>query len=89
MPLPLALLDVLLGTLGLVLLHRILLGGRTHAPLPPGPKGLPIIGNVFDMPKSYEWQTYIEWSKKWGEPVFVHEPSSSADPISFQATSCP
>lgn len=92
MPLSLSLLDVLLGTLGLFLLHHILVGGRTRAPLPPGPQGLPIIGNVLDMPKSYEWQTYIEWSKKWGEAVFVYELLSYAVLIAdcplSQATSC-
>lgn len=35
-------------------------------PLPPGPKGLPIIGNVFDMPKSDEWLIMTKWGKKYG-----------------------
>lgn len=35
-------------------------------PLPPGPKGLPVIGNLLDMPTEFEWKTYHEWSKKLG-----------------------
>lgn len=35
-------------------------------PLPPGPKGLPIIGNLLDMPTEFEWKTYHEWCKKYG-----------------------
>ena len=35
-------------------------------PLPPGPKPLPIIGNVIDMPRGYEWLTYSEWAKQFG-----------------------
>lgn len=35
-------------------------------PLPPGPKGLPVIGNLLDMPTSFEWETYHKWSKELG-----------------------
>ncbi|KDR73253.1 hypothetical protein GALMADRAFT_251844 [Galerina marginata CBS 339.88] len=34
--------------------------------LPPGPKGLPIVGNVADMPAQEEWVTFAEWGRKWG-----------------------
>ena len=38
----------------------------SHLPLPPGPKGLPVIGNLRDMPTSFEWKTYHKWSKELG-----------------------
>ncbi len=41
-------------------------------PLPPGPKPLPIIGNVHQAPKSYGWRTYREWSKQYGPIVHVN-----------------
>ncbi|KAF8898320.1 cytochrome P450 [Mucidula mucida] len=48
----------------LVLRHII---RRTGAPLPPGPKGLPLIGNVLDMPtEGKDWLTYAEWGRKYG-----------------------
>lgn len=34
-------------------------------PLPPGPKGLPLIGNLLDMPKDFEWETYHQWCKEF------------------------
>ncbi|KAF5321938.1 hypothetical protein D9619_001235 [Psilocybe cf. subviscida] len=35
-------------------------------PLPPGPKGWPLIGNVFDMPMSRGWEVYHKWCKELG-----------------------
>lgn len=35
--------------------------------LPPGPKGLPVIGNVWDAPQSFPWVTYQRWSEDYGK----------------------
>lgn len=40
---------------------------RAFASLPPGPKGLPFIGNVLDMPSEKEWQTFARWGETWGD----------------------
>ena len=34
--------------------------------VPPGPPGLPIVGNIFDIPKAYEWLAYEEWGRLYG-----------------------
>jgi hypothetical protein len=34
---------------------------RPALPFPPGPKGLPIIGNALDMPSRNPWLTYWQW----------------------------
>lgn len=31
---------------------------------PPGPKGLPVIGNVLDMPRMNPWVAFRDWSRK-------------------------
>lgn len=32
---------------------------------PPGPPGWPVIGNLLDMPKSFEWVKYKEWGDRY------------------------
>ncbi|KAF8971478.1 cytochrome P450 [Flammula alnicola] len=48
-------------------LLRLLLRRRKDLPLPPGPKGYPVIGNVYDVPHHYPWLTYADWAKKYGD----------------------
>ncbi|ETW78619.1 cytochrome P450 monooxygenase 85 [Heterobasidion irregulare TC 32-1] len=42
---------------------------KATCPLSPGPKGLPIIGNVLDIPKNREWITYEKWGKEFGSDI--------------------
>ncbi|PPQ65061.1 hypothetical protein CVT26_015757 [Gymnopilus dilepis] len=37
--------------------------------LPPGPRGLPILGNMFQVPAQMPWFKFTEWSQQYG-PVF-------------------
>ena len=36
-------------------------------PLAPGPKGYPLIGNLFDMPVDKPWVAYDKWRKTYGK----------------------
>ena len=33
---------------------------------PPGPKPLPFIGNLHQVPKTHPWLKYTEWAKQYG-----------------------
>ena len=50
--------------LGCAALMRLARGQRSD--LPPGPKGYPIIGNLFDMPSTHAWEKFGEFGEKYG-----------------------
>ena len=42
---------------------------RRRRACPPGPRPLPIIGNLLDIPKESSWLAYTQFSKKYGEAI--------------------
>ncbi|XP_076141781.1 cytochrome P450 2F3-like [Alosa pseudoharengus] len=64
---------LLLAGLAMVLL---LLAWRRRGvrglPLPPGPAGLPLLGNLPQVDKSAPYKTFMKWSKEYGPVITVH-----------------
>lgn len=58
-----ALLGAIAG--GTLLAYSLAPGRKSN--LPPGPKRLPVIGNVHQMPQEAPWLVFSEWSKTYGE----------------------
>ncbi|KAJ8689930.1 hypothetical protein PTI98_012785 [Pleurotus ostreatus] len=75
------LLGILLVPGALVLARAFARPPKPRCPLPPGPKPLPIIGNLLEMPTEQPWLVYDSWFKKYnsdiihfnvvGQPVIV------------------
>ncbi|KAH7919873.1 cytochrome P450 [Leucogyrophana mollusca] len=40
-------------------------------PLPPGPRGLPILGSAFAVNPTTPWLTYTDWSAKYGDIIYT------------------
>lgn len=60
--------------LSFLVLHAFWVRRRLNTRLPPGPKGLPIIGNVLDMPRKHLGREFAVLSAKYGTCVDLLAP---------------
>ncbi|EJD00110.1 cytochrome P450 [Fomitiporia mediterranea MF3/22] len=55
--------------------------------MPPGPTGIPLLGNVLQMPTSLPWIRFAEYTKKYG---YIHKACGYSGPVvSFNAAGHP
>ncbi|KAG7094385.1 hypothetical protein E1B28_007985 [Marasmius oreades] len=59
--------ELLLVGLSTYVVFRLLFSKKRN--LPPGPPGLPVLRNLFDIPTSFEWETYGKWADQYGPIV--------------------
>ncbi|PLB46529.1 cytochrome P450 [Aspergillus steynii IBT 23096] len=57
---------IILSTLAGLVILRLLYEFRRDRKLPPGPRRLPFIGNIHQVPQVLPWRTFDDWSKKYG-----------------------
>ncbi|KAJ7624503.1 cytochrome P450 [Roridomyces roridus] len=57
------------GAVALLGIYKIF--NKSSLPLPPGPKGLPFIGNMLQLPADRQWIQFTEWAKQYGDVVHV------------------
>jgi len=69
MPIDLNSADALVVLITLVLLGAVYVRTKLEGsalPYPPGPKRLPLLGNLLHFPKTPEWVTFDRWCKDLG-----------------------
>ena len=59
----------LITIIAVLVVRQIDRARRRQASLPPGPKGLPILGNIRDIANRQEhlWTTYCQWAQRFGD----------------------
>ena len=45
---------------------------RSSLPVPPGPKKLPLLENILDLPRNPQWPKFIEWGRQFSRFSVVH-----------------
>ncbi len=73
----LVILDIAIALTGLVFVWRLCRIRSRDPPFPPGPRGIPFLGNLLDMPSEKEWLTFAEWGEKYGM-LFHHSTTNTA-----------
>ncbi|KAI0092431.1 CyP450 monooxygenase [Irpex rosettiformis] len=66
-----SILSILLGVV-LLARRRKWLNRLRGCVLPPGPRGLPVIGNLLDLPNTDQpWKVYDDWAQTYGDMVYT------------------
>lgn len=67
----------ILATCVIFIVLKISRKPRHALPLPPGPKGLPFLGNLLENASSQPWILYREWGQQYGDMIFLRYPMNS------------
>ncbi|KAK0469562.1 cytochrome P450 [Desarmillaria tabescens] len=49
---------------------------RRRVPLPPGPRGFPLVGSLWNAPVEYPWVTYAQWTATYGDVLYLDIPGN-------------
>jgi hypothetical protein len=70
-------LDIAAVFLVVYLCYKFYQKQRLQYPLPPGPKGIPILGNSLQIPSVHPWEKYLEWGRQYSACVYAQTRANS------------
>ncbi|KAG8884278.1 hypothetical protein FRB98_002518 [Tulasnella sp. 332] len=70
--LPISSLLAIALVLNLAIIWYIFKHSRRSIRHPPGPRGIPILGNLLQMPTSSHWLKFADWARKYGPLTYVN-----------------
>ena len=62
-------------------LGHIFRASARRCKMPPGPPGLPLLGNIFQIPTNMPWFKFTEWGRQYGESPRFTLPGGTAAPL--------
>ncbi|RDB21787.1 hypothetical protein Hypma_010853 [Hypsizygus marmoreus] len=54
-----------------ILAFVVLVRSRNKVRHPPGPSGLPIVGNALQIPKDKQWLVWDQWKRLYGDVIYI------------------
>ncbi|KAJ3709659.1 cytochrome P450 [Lentinula raphanica] len=58
--------------IAILIVFRVFKALQQRSKLPPGPLGLPVFGNLFQLPTSRPWLAFDNWAKQYGPIVYLN-----------------
>ncbi|KAF8900234.1 cytochrome P450 [Gymnopilus junonius] len=70
----------LAAVLSFALIFYLRIRKRRNLRYPPGPRKFPLLGNLLNLPTSFEWETYARWGKEYDSDI-IHLQAAGHDLI--------
>ncbi|TFY63634.1 hypothetical protein EVJ58_g3137 [Rhodofomes roseus] len=77
-----------LGTVVCCILYATQLQWSKRQNLPPGPPRVPLLGNIHQLPQSYQYKFFVQWAERYGDVVYAEFFTRSTIVVSSVKAAC-